>query len=105
VNSAFLTATFRFIFVLHCTQAHVVKTFMMLNTAPRKPCAATIFQPRLCASVQSIYKTFATLQAAVFFNYLTQPIEVNAFLEALDVTLIFSKAEAVPAANREPVCD
>ena len=56
--------------------------------------------PIIALSANALAHDIEKALAAGFFNYLTKPIKVNAFMEALDVALKF--AHAARAAKKEP---
>jgi CheY-like chemotaxis protein len=60
---------------------------------------ATAHIPIIALSANALAHDIEKALAAGFFNYLTKPIKVNAFMEALDVALKF--AQAARAANKE----
>ena len=57
--------------------------------------------PIIALSANALAHDIERALAAGFFNYLTKPIKVNAFLDALDVALKFSKTEAARAVAME----
>jgi PAS domain S-box-containing protein len=57
--------------------------------------------PIIALSANALAHDIERALAAGFFNYLTKPIKVNAFMDALDVALKFSKTEAARAALLE----
>jgi CheY-like chemotaxis protein len=57
--------------------------------------------PIIALSANALAHDIEKAMAAGFFNYLTKPIKVNAFMDALDVAMQFSKTEAARAAIRE----
>jgi PAS domain S-box-containing protein len=75
-----------------------VETMKILRADP-----LTAHIPIIALSANALAHDIEKALAAGFFNYLTKPIKVNAFLEALDVALAFSKTEAAHAAIRESV--
>jgi len=58
--------------------------------------------PIIALSANALAHDIEKALAAGFFNYLTKPIKVNAFMDALDVALKFSRTEAACAALGEP---
>ena len=61
---------------------------------------ATAHIPIIALSANALAHDIEKALAAGFFNYLTKPIKVNAFMEALDVALKF--AQTARPANQEP---
>lgn len=57
--------------------------------------------PIIALSANALARDIEKALAAGFFNYLTKPIKVNAFLDALDVALKYAHTEAVRAAGKE----
>jgi PAS domain S-box-containing protein len=57
--------------------------------------------PIIALSANALAHDIDKALAAGFFNYLTKPIKVNAFLDALDVALKYAHTEAARAANKE----
>jgi CheY-like chemotaxis protein len=62
--------------------------------------AATAHIPIIALSANALTRDIEKALAAGFFNYLTKPIKVNVFMDALDVALKF--AQAARAAHKEP---
>jgi PAS domain S-box-containing protein len=62
---------------------------------------ATAHIPIIALSANALAHDIAKALAAGFFNYLTKPIKVNAFLEALDVALKHAQTQAHRAAKQE----
>jgi CheY-like chemotaxis protein len=50
--------------------------------------------PIIAISANALASDIESALAAGFFNYLTKPIKVNAFLDALDVALRFAQTQA-----------
>jgi len=61
--------------------------------------------PIIALSANALAHDIERALAAGFFNYLTKPIKVNAFMDALDVAMQFSKTDAARAAIREQTWD
>ncbi len=57
--------------------------------------------PIIALSANALAHDIDKALAAGFFNYLTKPIKVNAFLDALDVAMKYAHTEAARAANKE----
>jgi len=57
--------------------------------------------PVIALSANALASDIEKAIKAGFFNYLTKPIKVNAFMDALDVALTFSKAEAARVAAKD----
>jgi signal transduction histidine kinase/AmiR/NasT family two-component response regulator len=57
--------------------------------------------PVIALSANALASDIEKAIKAGFFNYLTKPIKVNAFMDALDVALTFSKAEAARVATKD----
>lgn len=57
--------------------------------------------PIIALSANALARDIDKALAAGFFNYLTKPIKVNAFLDALDVALKYAHTEAARAAEKE----
>ena len=56
--------------------------------------------PIIALSANAVPRDIENALEAGFFNYLTKPIKVNQFMDALDVALIFAQSvsgQAVPA--------
>jgi signal transduction histidine kinase/CheY-like chemotaxis protein len=64
---------------------------------------ATAHIPIIALSANAVPRDIEKGLEAGFFNYLTKPIKVNQFMDALDVALIFSQSAAGQAAKKEPV--
>ena len=62
---------------------------------------ATAHIPIIALSANALAHDIEKALAAGFFNYLTKPIKVNAFMEALDVALKHAQTQAHRAANKE----
>jgi PAS domain S-box-containing protein len=58
--------------------------------------------PVIALSANALASDIEKAIKAGFFNYLTKPIKVNAFLDALDVALGFAKTEAARVAQKGP---
>jgi CheY-like chemotaxis protein len=63
---------------------------------------ATSHIPVIALSANAIPRDIEKGLEAGFFSYLTKPIKVNAFMDALDTALKYSSTKAVHAAGREP---
>ncbi len=63
---------------------------------------ATAHIPIIALSANALTHDIEKALAAGFFNYLTKPIKVNAFMDALDVALKYALTQANRAANKEP---
>jgi CheY-like chemotaxis protein len=63
---------------------------------------ATAHIPIIALSANALKHDIDKALAAGFFNYLTKPIKVGAFMDALDVALKFAQTEAARAALKEP---
>ena len=57
--------------------------------------------PIIALSANAVPRDIAYALEAGFFNYLTKPIQVNQFMDALDVALIFSKTASGRAVKKE----
>ena len=57
--------------------------------------------PIIALSANAVPRDIAYALEAGFFNYLTKPIKVNQFMDALDVALIFSKTASGRAVKKE----
>ena len=57
--------------------------------------------PIIALSANAVPRDIAYALDAGFFNYLTKPIQVNQFMDALDVALIFSKTASGRAVKKE----
>ncbi|MGO9443939.1 MAG: ATP-binding protein [Thiobacillaceae bacterium] len=57
--------------------------------------------PIIALSANALAHDIEKALAAGFFNYLTKPIKVNAFMDALDVALKSATAGSTPVANKE----
>lgn len=62
---------------------------------------ATAHIPIIALSANAVPRDIEKALEAGFFNYLTKPIKVNEFMEALDVALEFAKSESARAAEKE----
>ena len=62
---------------------------------------ATAHIPIIALSANAVPRDIEKALEAGFFNYLTKPIKVNEFMEALDVALEFAKTESARAAEKE----
>jgi CheY-like chemotaxis protein len=62
---------------------------------------ATAHIPIIALSANAVPRDIEKALEAGFFNYLTKPIKVNEFMEALDVALEFAKTETARAAAKE----
>ena len=62
---------------------------------------ATAHIPIIALSANAVPRDIARGLEAGFFNYLTKPIKVNQFMEALDVALAYSQSAAGRAADKE----
>jgi signal transduction histidine kinase/CheY-like chemotaxis protein len=62
---------------------------------------ATAHIPIIALSANAVPRDIAKGLEAGFFNYLTKPIKVNQFMEALDVALTFSQTASGRSANVE----
>jgi len=60
---------------------------------------STAHIPIIALSANAVPRDIARGLEAGFFNYLTKPIKVDEFMDALDAALLFSKAEAARTAN------
>ncbi len=58
---------------------------------------ATAHIPIIALSANAVPRDIEKALQAGFFNYLTKPIKVSQFMEALDVALAYSKTAAVRA--------
>ncbi len=60
--------------------------------------------PIIALSANAVPRDIEKAMEAGFFNYITKPIKVGAFMDALDVALAFSAARTGPASRvEEPV--
>jgi len=64
--------------------------------------ASTAHIPIIALSANAVPRDMEKALEAGFFNYLTKPIKVNQFMEALDVALKFAQAASGLAAEKEP---
>jgi PAS domain S-box-containing protein len=64
---------------------------------------ATAHIPIIALSANAVPRDIAKALEAGFFNYLTKPIKVNQFMDALDAALKFSLATAAATAGRAQV--
>jgi PAS domain S-box-containing protein len=62
---------------------------------------ATAHIPIIAVSANAIPRDIEKGLAAGFFSYITKPIKVNQFMDALDMALAFSESESGQAAKRE----
>ncbi len=63
---------------------------------------ATAHIPIIALSANALSHDIEKALAAGFFNYLTKPIKVNAFMDALDVALKYAQTQAHRAAIKAP---
>ncbi|MDP2416851.1 MAG: ATP-binding protein [Hydrogenophaga sp.] len=63
---------------------------------------STAHIPILALSANAVPRDIARAMAAGFFNYITKPIKVNEFMEALDQALAFAQTDRGPALTKEP---
>jgi CheY-like chemotaxis protein len=63
---------------------------------------ATAHIPVVALSANAIPRDIEKGLEAGFFSYLTKPIKVNEFMDALDTALKYSRTAAVRAAGKEP---
>ena len=73
-----------------------VEAMKMLRADP-----LTAHIPIIALSANALAHDIEKALAAGFFNYLTKPIKVDAFMDALDVALKYAHTEAVRSANKE----
>jgi PAS domain S-box-containing protein len=64
--------------------------------------SATAHIPIIALSANAVPRDIERALEAGFFNYLTKPIKVDKFMEALDFALKFSRMEAIRMADKEP---
>jgi CheY-like chemotaxis protein len=62
---------------------------------------STAHIPVVALSANAMPRDIAKGLEAGFFRYLTKPIKVNEFMDALDEALSFAKAQAARASNDE----
>jgi signal transduction histidine kinase/CheY-like chemotaxis protein len=74
-----------------------VEAMKILRTDP-----ATAHIPIIALSANALARDIEKALAAGFFNYLTKPIKVSAFLDAIDVALKFAQTEAARVQHKEP---
>ena len=63
---------------------------------------STAHIPIIALSANAVPRDIARAMAAGFFNYITKPIQVNQFLEALDQALAFAQTDRGTALTKEP---
>ena len=63
---------------------------------------STAHIPIIALSANAVPRDIARGLEAGFFNYLTKPIKVDQFMDALDVALKFSQTHRASAPNKEP---
>ena len=63
---------------------------------------STAHIPIIALSANAVPGDIQKSLEAGFFNYLTKPIKVNQFMDALDVALAFSQTASGSAARKEP---
>jgi len=63
---------------------------------------STAHIPIIALSANAVPRDIAQGLEAGFFNYLTKPIKVNQFMEALDLALEYSRTASDRAARKEP---
>jgi PAS domain S-box-containing protein len=64
---------------------------------------STAHIPIIALSANAVPRDIEKALAAGFFNYLTKPIKVDKFMDALDVALEFSRTASTRAVTKEPV--
>ena len=63
---------------------------------------STAHIPIIALSANAVPRDIARAMAAGFFNYITKPIQVNQFLEALDQAIAFAQTDRGTALTKEP---
>ncbi|MDP3474768.1 ATP-binding protein [Hydrogenophaga sp.] len=63
---------------------------------------STAHIPIIALSANAVPRDIARAMAAGFFNYITKPIQVNQFMEALDQALAFAQTDRGTALTKEP---